>query len=141
MLPDLNVEGWEDTRATLHMWMQIVGKVRLKLAPMINHWWQVPLYMSAHGLTTSAIPYGSMTFEMEFDFIDHVLHIRTSENTARTIYLAPRSVADFYTEFMSALKSLGIDVRIWTMPVEIPDPIPFEQDFQHAAYAAEYVSR
>ena len=141
LLPDLSVEGCEDTRATLHLWTQIVGKLRLALVPMINHWWQVPFYVSPRGLTTSAIPYESMIFEAEFDFIDHALHIRTSENTLRTIRLCPRSVADFYAEFMVALKALGIDVKIWGVPVEIPDPIPFEQDHTHASYDAEYVGR
>ncbi len=141
LLPDLSVEGCEDTRATLHLWTQIVGKLRLALAPMINHWWQVPFYVSPRGLTTSAIPYESMIFEAEFDFIDHALHIRTSENTLRTIRLCPRSVADFYAEFMVALKALGIDVKLWAMPVEIPDAIPFEQDHTHASYDPEYVGR
>lgn len=140
-LPDLNVEGWEDTRATLHMWTQIVGKVRLALEPMVNHWWQVPLYVNAHGLTTSAIPNESMTFEVEFDFINHVLNVRTSQNTTQTLKLKPRTVTDFYAEFMGALKALGIDVKIWGVPVEIPDAIPFAQDDQHLSYDPEYVGR
>ena len=132
--PALPLEAWQDTRDTLHMWTQIVGKVRLASSPLINHWWEVPLYISARGLTTSAIPYKRGVFEVEFDFIAHQLVIQTSEGSAKTIPLAPRSVADFYKEFMAALKSLGIEVRIWHMPVEIPNPIAFDQDTQHASY-------
>jgi hypothetical protein len=123
------------------MWAQIVGKVRLALSAHQNHWWQVPLYVSARGLATSAIPYRSGVFDIEFDFIDHALLIRTSEGKAKTLALAPRSVAAFYAELMAALKSLGITVRIWTMPVEVPEPIRFEKDETHAAYDAAYASR
>jgi hypothetical protein len=123
------------------MWTQIVGKVRLALSPLINHWWEVPLYVSARGLSTSAIPYRGGIFEAEFDFLDHNLVIRTSEGSRRTIPLAPRSVADFYQEFMAALAALGIEVKIWHMPVEIPHPIAFDRDTQHASYDREYVFR
>ena len=139
--PALPLEAWEPTRATLHMWTQIVGKVRLALSPYLNHWWQVPLYVSARGLTTSAIPYKGGSFEIEFDFIEHVLSIVLSNGTTRTLRLAPKSVAAFHAEFRAALAALGIEVRIWTMPVEIPDPIAFEKDTVHAAYDPEYAAR
>src|SRR5277367_806273 len=139
--PELPLAAWQDTYATLHMWSQIVGKVRLELAPRINHWWEVPLYVSALGLTTSAIPYPEGNFEVEFDFIHHRLTIKTSQNTAATVGLRPRSVADFYADFMAALGSLGIAVKIWRMPVEIANPIAFDQDTQHASYDPEYANR
>src|ERR1700690_31879 len=139
--PALPYAEWKDTCETLHMWSQIVGKVRLALAPRINHWWEVPLYVSGLRLTTSAIPYPEGNFEVEFDFIHHRLTIKTSQNTAATVGLRPRSVADFYADFMAALGSLSIAVKIWKMPVEIANPIAFDQDTQHAAYDAEYANR
>ena len=139
--PALPLEAWQDTYATLHMWTQIVGKVRLAQSPLVNHWWEVPLYISARGLTTSAIPYQRGIFEVEFDFLRHNLVIQTSEGRDKNIPLAPRSVADFYKEFMAALAGLGIDVKIWHMPVEIPNPIAFDLDTQHACYDREYVTR
>jgi hypothetical protein len=139
--PALPLEARQDTYATLHMWTQIVGKVRLAQSPLVNHWWEVPLYISARGLTTSAIPYRRGIFEVEFDFLQHNLVIQTSQDQVKTIPLAPRSVADFYKEFMAALAGLGIDVKIWNMPVEIPNPIAFDQDTQHASYDREYVTR
>jgi len=132
--PTLTLDSWEDTYATLHMWTQIVGKVRLRLTPVINHWWNVPLYVTARGLTTSRIPYGERSFEVRFDFIRHQLVIETSGGVLKTLPLAPRSVADFYQEFMNTLRSAGIEVKIWRMPVEIPNPIPFDQDRMHASY-------
>jgi Family of unknown function (DUF5996) len=123
------------------MWTQIVGKVRLALTPRINHRWEVPLYVNARGLTTSAIPYGDEISEIQFDFIDHKLVIQTSWGSSKTLPLKAQSVADFYAAFMSALGSLGIDLKIRTMPCEVPNPIPFEADSQHAAYDPEYVSR
>jgi hypothetical protein len=123
------------------MWSQIVGKVRLALSPKTNHWWEVPFYVNAVGLTTSPIPYRSGVFEIFFDFIHHKLVIQTSHATSTTLALAPRSVADFYREFMETLASLGIEVKIWKMPVEIPDPIPFDQDTIHASYDPEYAHR
>jgi hypothetical protein len=141
MWPELHLEAWQDTYATLHMWTQIVGKVRLALAPRLNHWWEVPLYVNALGLTTSAIPYAGGNFEIQFDLIHHKLFIRTSNDAILALVLAPRSVADFYREFMGALVTLGIAVKIWNMPVEIPDPIPFDQDTKHASYDPEYVNR
>jgi hypothetical protein len=139
--PELPLEAWQDTYATLHMWTQIVGKVRLALSPRINHWWEVALYVNARGLTTSAIPYEGKVFEVQFDFIDHMLIIQTSWGTAKTLALRPQSVADFYAEFMSALRSLGVAVKIWTMPQEVPNPVPFDRDTQHASYDPEYAHR
>jgi hypothetical protein len=139
--PALPLDAWQETRDTLHMWTQIVGKVRLALAPKTNHWWNVALYVSARGLTTSVIPYGERVFEIEFDLLEHQLIIRTCDPATKIIPLAPRSVADFYQEFMSALKALNIDVKIWHMPVEVMDPIPFDQDRVHAAYDREYARR
>ena len=139
--PALPLAEWQDTYATLHMWTQIVGKVRLAQAPMLNHWWQVPLYVTTRGLTTSPIPYGDVSFEISFDFLDHQLRIQTSNGAVRTLALAPRSVADFYREFMAALRAFGLEVKIWTMPVEVQDPIPFDQDDTHQSYDREYANR
>jgi hypothetical protein len=139
--PELPLDAWQDTYRTLHMWSQIVGKVRLALSPKVNHWWEVPLYVNAVGMTTSAIPYAAGIFEIQFDFINHTLLIQTSHGMSKTLALAPRSVASFYQEFMSALDSLGIRVKIWKMPVEIPNPVAFDQDTQHASYDAEYANR
>jgi hypothetical protein len=139
--PSLPLEAWQGTRDTLHMWTQIAGKVRLALTPKTNHWWNVALYVSARGLTTSVIPYGDRVFEIEFDFLEHQLVIRTCDPTTKIIPLGPRTVADFYQEFMAALRELKIDVKIWHMPVEIPDPIPFDQDRTHASYDKEYARR
>ena len=138
--PPLPLAEWESTRATLHMWTQIVGKVRLALSPLVNHWWQVPLYVSARGLTTSAIPYGDSVFEIEFDFGGQNLAIRKSGQATTFVRLYPRSVADFYPEVMAALHAIGIEVKIWPTPVEIPNPIPFPDDREHASYDPEYVN-
>jgi hypothetical protein len=139
--PDLPLEAWKDTYATLHMWTQIVGKVRLGLSPRINHWWEVPLYVNSLGLTTSSIPYQGGSFEVQFDFFHHKLLIQTSQGREATILLEPKSVAQFYQEFMLALDSLGIRVKIWKMPVEVPNPIPFDQDVEHASYDPFYAQR
>src|SRR6201988_3236190 len=139
--PTLPLEEGEAARATLHMWTQIVGKIRLAQTPLVNHWWNVPLYVSARGLTTTAMPYEERFFEMEFDFIDHNLVTRCSDGTTALVPLEPKSVATFYQETMAALAKLGIEVHIWKMPVEIPDPIPFDKDEQHASYDREYVER
>jgi hypothetical protein len=139
--PPLPLDAWRDTYATLHMWTQIVGKIRLELSPPENHWWGVALYLSSRGLTTSPMPYGQRTFQIDFDFVDDLLHVRASDGEARSLPLMPQSVASFYRSLMATLKNLGIDVRIWTMPVEIYDPIPFELDEVHAAYDAEYAHR
>ena len=139
--PALHLAAWKDTFDTLHMWTQIVGKIRLALTPRVNHWWNVPLYVTSHGLTTSIIPYGKRAFEMEFDFVGHQLVIQTSDPATKTVALVPRSVADFYGEVMASLQALNIDVKIWTMPVEVPDPIRFDQDNVHAAYDRQSVER
>jgi Family of unknown function (DUF5996) len=123
------------------MWTQIVGKIRLKLTPHLNHWWEVPFYLTSRGLTTSPIPFGDRTFDATFDFIDHTLMFQTSEGLIETIALRPRSVADFYHDVMATLQRLAIDVRIWTMPSEVPAPIRFEEDRQHASYDAAYAHR
>jgi hypothetical protein len=139
--PVLHLEAWKDTLATLHMWTQIVGKVRLARSSHVNHWWEVPLYVSPRGLTTTPIPYDRGIVEVEFDFLQHRLLIQTSEGTSKTLALAPRAVADFYKEFMAALQSLGVEAKIWAVPVEILNPIPFEKDFEHASYDAEQANR
>lgn len=134
--PALEVTAWEDTRDTVHMWTQIVGKVRLALMPMVNHWWQVPLYVNARGLTTSLMPYRGGGVEIAFDFIDHGLLITTTDGDSRTLRLEPRSVADFYAEFCRTLAELGVDVEIFARPVEVPVSIPFAEDDQHVSYDA-----
>ena len=141
MWPELKFSEWQDTLATLHMWTQVVGKIRLEQTPLVNHWWNVPLYVSARGLTTSAMPYEDRIFEIEFDFIDHQLLIKCSDGSTTKLALRPQSVADFYAEVMSALRGLGMEIKIWTTPVEIPNPIPFEQDNIHASYDPEYANR
>jgi hypothetical protein len=139
--PPLSYEAWKDTQATLHLWTQIVGKIRLVQTPWTNHSWHVPLYVTARGLTTSPIPYGTRTFEIAFDFLAHELRIRTGDGTMESLQLAPRPVADFYQEVLGRLGALGIDVRIRTMPCEIPDAIPFEADREHASYDAGQATR
>ncbi|HEU5409471.1 MAG TPA: DUF5996 family protein [Candidatus Acidoferrales bacterium] len=139
--PPLPLAEWEPTRATLHMWTQIVGKVRLALAPRVNHWWSVVLYVNSRGLTTSAIPCGERALEIQFDFLKHVLEIKVSDGSMRTLALAPRTVADFYREFTNALASLGVRVKIWPMPVEIPNPIRFDEDRVHNSYDPEHAQR
>ena len=139
--PALPLAEWAATRDTLHMWTQLVGKLRLALSPHVNHWWEVPLYVSPCGLTTSAIPYPRGVFEVEFDFLAHVLRFTTSAGETKTIVLAPRSVADFSVEFLATLASLGINAKIWHMPVEVVNPIPFDRDTQHASYDAEFAQR
>jgi hypothetical protein len=138
--PILKFSEWQDTLATLHMWTQVVGKIHLRQTPLVNHWWNVPLYVSARGLTTSAMPYEDRIFEIEFDFIDHQLLIKCSDDSTTTLALRPQSVADFYAEVMSALRGLGMEIKIWTTPVEIPNPIPFEEDHEHKSYDAEYAN-
>ncbi len=140
-LPALPFANWKDTLATLHMWSQIVGKVRLKLCPLVNHWWNVPFYLTAHGMTTSAMPFSRGTLEVRFDFIDHRLLLETSEGRAAAIALKAQSVAEFYETFMAALAELGVAVKIWTIPCEVPNPIPFEQDRIHAAYDRDSVHK
>ena len=139
--PSLPLGSWNDTRATLHMWTQIVGKVRLALTPLINHWWNVPLYVTARGLTTSLIPYGERSFELRFDFLKHQLVLETSDGALKALPLTAKSVADFYQEFMAMLRAQTINVKIWRMPVEIPNPIAFDQDRVHASYDPESVEK
>jgi hypothetical protein len=130
------VDDWHETRDTLHMWTQIVGKVRLAHAPLVNHWWQVTLYVSPRGLTTSAIPYRDGAFDLEFDFVDHRLLLRSSTGAARDIALRPMPVAEFYDRTMSALADLGIETRIQARPNEVDPSIPFAEDDRHASYDA-----
>jgi hypothetical protein len=132
--PTLPLDSWKDTYATLHMWAQMLGKVRLGLTPLVNHWWNVPLYVTACGLTTSRIPSGQRAFELWFDFKRHQLVLETTDGILKTLPLAPRSVAEFYGEFMGMLRSAGIEVKIWRMPVEVPNPIAFDQDRAHCSY-------
>jgi hypothetical protein len=139
--PALPLAEWKDTYATLHMWTQIVGKVRLALCPNINHWWGTAFYVTARALTTSAMPYEKGIFEVHFDFINHALEIQTSLGETRTFRLVPRTVAAFYEEFMGALHSLGINVKVWDMPVEVPRPVRFTLDKSHATYDPEYAHR
>ena len=133
-LPALPFDSWRETLETLHMWTQIVGKVRLKLSPLVNQWWNVPFYVTARGMTTSAMPYQRRAIEVQFDFIEHKLTIESSEGRVITMALVAESVAEFYRKFMAALTELGVNVHIWTMPCEVPNPTPFEQDNVHAAY-------
>lgn len=137
--PALPLDSWRETYATLHMWTQIVGKVRMRLTQLVNHWWNVPLYVSSRGLTTSNIPYGARSIEIRFDFVAHRLVLECSDGLVKEFALRPMSVADFYREFMEMLRSAGVEVSIWKMPVEIPDPIPFDEDRVHASYDAERV--
>ena len=139
--PSLPLEPWRDTCATLHMWTQIVGKTRLALAPPENHWWHIAMYVTPRGLTTSAMPHGARTFAAEFDFLDHQLHLRVSDGATRSVPLVPRTVADFYAEYLEALRSLGLEVRIRPVPVEVEVAIPFADDREHSAYDAEAVGR
>jgi uncharacterized protein DUF5996 len=132
--PALRVEDWTETRETLHLWTQIVGKIRLAQAPMVNHWWQVTMYVTPRGLTTSSMPAADRTFEIEFDFCAHQLRITVEGGDTREIKLEPKTVARFYTEVMESLADLGLDVRIWPMPVEIEEAVPFDEDYEHAQY-------
>jgi hypothetical protein len=139
--PELPLAAWLDTYATLHRWTQIVGKIRLAQSPWVNHSWHVTLYVTARGLTTSPIPYGERTLQIDFDFVDHGLVIATSDGGLRRLPLVPRSVAAFYADVMAALDALGTPVRIDPRPNELPDALPFPEDHAHAAYDAGYASR
>jgi len=139
--PALPQSAWSETCTTLQLWMQIVGKVRLALMPAINHTWSVTLYPSVRGLTTSIMPYGTRTLQIDFDFLNHLLQLETSEGRSQTISLQPMTVAAFYKKVMAALDDLGTPVRIWPVPVEVTQPIPFEQDHTHQAYDPEYAQR
>jgi hypothetical protein len=139
--PALPLAEWKDTYATLHMWTQVVGKIRLALSPPINHFWGTTFYVTARGLTTSPMPYRRGTVEIHFNFIAHTLEIVTSLGETRSFRLVPRTVAEFYFELMSALHSLGIDAKVWTMPVEVPRPVRFNLDEAHSSYDSEYAHR
>jgi hypothetical protein len=139
--PELRWEDWSATADTLHMWTQIVGKVRLALSPMQAHWWNVPLYVSARGLSTSAMPYGADFLEIEFDFVNHQLLFRTSTGLSAYQPLRAQSVADFYTEFQKTLSNLGVHVDIYATPVELAHPIPFAEDTEHASYDPDAAHR
>ncbi|MBV9493695.1 MAG: hypothetical protein JOZ54_05585 [Acidobacteria bacterium] len=132
---------WAETCETLHMWTQVVGKIRMKRTPFLNHWWHVPLYLTSRGLGTSPIPDGSRTFDIDFDFVDHALRIATTSGDTRAFALRPMPTSEFYAQVMSALRELGIDVAINTRPSEVADPIRFEDDHTHASYDAAAVSQ
>ena len=139
--PPLSYEEWKDTLATLHLWTQVVGKIRLAQTLWTNHSWHVTLYVTSRGLTTSPIPYGTRTFEIVFDFLDHKLRILTGEGAVESLPLAPRTVADFYQEVFARLRALDLDIGIRTLPCEIPDAIPFDADREHGAYDPEQATR
>jgi Family of unknown function (DUF5996) len=139
--PALPLSEWKDTYETLHRWTQIVGKIRLTLTPPVNHWWNTTLYITPRGLTTSAMYYKGRYLQIDFDFIDNLLLIQTTDYSTKSIALRPRSVADFYQETMAALESLEMPVTIWTTPVEVQDRTPFELDQKHASYDPEYAQR
>lgn len=139
--PELPFNEWKQTYATLHLWSQIVGKIRLVQSPWLNHSWHVPFYVSARGLTTSPIPYGAQTFDMAFDFIDHCLQLRSSDGRTASIALRPRSVADFYQEVFTRLADLGFRIEINKTPNEMIDPVSFDQDHTHASYDATHAHR
>ena len=139
--PTLVREEWEPTLATLHLWMQMVGKTRLELAPMQNHWWHTVLYVTSRGLGTSPIPYDDRMFEVDFDFFDHQLTVRTSDGETQSLALVAQPVAEFYRNYLELLRSLGLDVRINPIPSEIANPIPFPQDNTHGSYDAGAAER
>jgi hypothetical protein len=139
--PELPYTAWKDTYATLHLWMQIVGKIRLVQTPWLNHSWHVALYVTPRGLTTSAIPYGERSFKLEFDFLRHVLHLDTDDGSHKEIPLSPRTVAEFYAELMQSLREFGIAVRVNELPNEIADAVPFSEDRLHAAYDPNFAER
>jgi len=139
--PLLPLEQWEKTCDTLQLWTQIVGKTRLKLAPMQNHWWHVALYVTARGLGTSPIPHGDRTFEVDFDFVDHQLLVRTSDGKTETLPLVPQTVADFYSRYLALLRSLGVGPKIYPVPNEVQNPLPFDKDEVHRSYDPDAVRR
>ena len=139
--PSLPLQAWSDTCATLHMWTQIVGKIRLAQCPWVNHSWHVTLYVTARGLTTLPIPYGTRTFQIDFDFIDHLLTIQSSDGSVGSFPLQPQSVAAFYTRLMEEMGRLDLHVSVHKKPNEVPDAIAFDQDEAHAAYDREYANR
>ena len=139
--PELNWADWSRTAETLHMWTQIVGKTRLALSPLQAHWWNVPLYVSARGLSTSAMPYGREMLEIEFDFVSHDLRFRLSNGMTLVTPLRAQSVAEFYSDYQRSLAALGVTVKLHPVPCELKDPVPFAEDTQHADYDAESANR
>jgi hypothetical protein len=139
--PELPWSEWSATANTLHMWTQIVGKTRLALTPLQNHWWNVPLYVTARGLGTSAMACGEDVLDVEFDFVAHVLHMRLGSGRDHVLPLRAQTVADFYREYMDCLKELGVEVEIWPMPVEVANPVRFDLDTEHKSYDPEYAHR
>jgi hypothetical protein len=139
--PELPYAAWKDTYATLHLWTQVVGKIRLVQTPWLNHSWHVVLYVSPRGLTTSAIPYGDRTFQLDFDFLNHVLLASTDDGSHREVGLSPRPVAEFYADLMQSLAELDIEIHISEMPNELPGPIRFSEDRTHASYDPDYAQR
>lgn len=139
--PSLPLKKWKDTCATLHMWTQIVGKIRAEFTPLVNHWWNVPLYVNARGLTTSLIPYGDRPFEISLDFLAHELVLHVSDGARAALPLSPMPVADFFQKVMDMARSNGIQVNIWPMPVEVPDPIQFDRDDVHSSYDPQAVRK
>jgi hypothetical protein len=139
--PRLPLDEWRATHDTLHMWLQMVGKTRLALAPKQNHWWHVVFYLTSRGLTTKPMPFGAGTFDLDFDFIEHRLVVQTSDGATRHLPLRPMAVADFYREYLDALRGLGIEVRLWPVPSEADHTIPFTEDRTHASYEAAQVRR
>jgi hypothetical protein len=139
--PALPQTAWSDSCATLQLWMQVVGKVRLELVPPINHCWNVTLYPTVRGITTAPMPFGARMLQIDFDFLEHVLVLQTSSGGRVAFPLQPMAVAEFYRQVMAALDELETPVRIWPVPVEVADPIPFDKDFVHQSYDPEYVQR
>jgi hypothetical protein len=139
--PALPWNEWAATADTLHMWTQIVGKTRLALTPLQNHWWNVPLYVTARGLGTSAMAYGNDVLDIEFDFFAHLLHLRLGSGAEKSMKLKPQTVADFYRQYLECLAALGVSVEIWPMPAEVANPIRFDLDTEHKSYDSEYAHR
>jgi hypothetical protein len=139
--PSLPLGAWRETYATLHRWTQVVGKVQLALAPPVNHWWHSTFNLTARGLVTSPLSHGRRVFQIDFDFVDHRLNVVSDDGASRSLPLEPCSVADFHARVMAELRDLGLETRIWTMPVELEAPVPFEDDHAHASYDAEYANR
>ena len=139
--PPLDYAQWQESCTTLHLLTQIVGKIRMAQTPPVNHWWHVPLYLTARGLTTSPMPHGEAVFQIDFDFVDHQLRIDVGDGRRASLALQPRPVAAYYRDLMDRLRALDLDVKIWPVPAEIADPIPFEHDETHAAYDRDAVNR
>ncbi len=139
--PELPLASWRGTRDTLHMWTQIVGKTLLARSPFLNHWWHAALRVTPRGLASSPVPAGELSFDLELDLLDHQLSVRTSDGRTVAMPLVPRAVRSFYEGYMALLAALGIDVHVWTTPVEVPEPIPFERDDVHGEYDAPWANR